>query len=168
MYVEENTFYFTGSFLLNSLKRPPTNSSLSGVLPVRRRVLRVLRESSVRFRDVSSGSASASPGSSSETVAMVTLWQLPVRLLLAFFFALALFALCSAGKKHITSFNSDQSSACNLIPSGVRKCFSFSCCSYQMSEFDTQTWRMQTHTHIFNITSAGPVGSMYFSHVRVA
>ena len=108
MYAEENTSFFTGLFIsiplipLISLKRPPTNSSPPGLLPVQRRVLRVLRESRVRFRDGDHGS--------SLTASSVS--------------ALSLLICSIICKKHITCFKSDQSSACNLIPSGVRKCFS--------------------------------------------
>ena len=88
MYVEENIFL--GILFLVSIIY--FNFSKKGHLP------NLLFLVSSWSKDVSSGSPE-SPGSDSETVAMVTLWQLLLRLLLAFFFAL------SAGKNtsHVLS-----------------------------------------------------------------
>ena len=80
-------FFFTELFILNPLKRAPTKSSLPGLIPVHRHVLRFLRESRVRFRDGYQGSSlTASNASALRSRLCYISW-----------------------KKHVTCFNSDQS-----------------------------------------------------------
>jgi len=121
MYVEENIF----------LKIIYFKFSKKGYLP------NLLFLVSSRSKDVSSGS-SESPGSNSETVSMVTLWRLPRRLNLAFFFAL------SAGKttSHVLILTNYQ------LAIWYHQCEEmFFFYSYQMPSVDTQTHgRTQAHT----------------------
>ena len=93
--MQMKTRFFHGLSILTPLKRAPTKSSLPALPPVQRRVLRFLRESRVRFRDGSHGSSlTASNTSALRSRLCYISW-----------------------KKHVTWFNSNQSSTCSLISS---------------------------------------------------